>query len=553
MMERRRMQEETLCKGAGLTTMLATCCPSQGGNGHRRFLQEVQGCDALPTTCPVACAPLFIEYFERCQGIIEDLKPDERQGFQELYGNCEEVEQATTAMLQDARPAMIFHVVVMDVEAAARQAQSEMPGGGRLDQSFGPPLIGPKPAPSPSPPTSGGAAEIAQEFRRICTTANLTDCVPRCNRFTYGFLLSIEIDRRGTVMTCNKMGLLFSWQGQASLGGYIGDDFQAFFSSVVSGAAGTYITKLDGDAGISMDLRIEPGQTVMVSGDEALVVAPAWGSGGFAVQQFGSLAIARISLMAVALRSTLASFGPGGRLALNRVSVVGHPELGELTGLVTARQVSEPLTIEPQDLFASLPAFTVLSGPCTVAEGGRCVGRWPGGYLPNEDCEIIVSGPGGVLGTCPVFDIQDTPNSDFIVTPDGRHHDSADCPSGLLLGPGRTVTWHSDDTIQGHNNIVSREQLDFFGGGLRQNYHEGAGGGWQICFDGGPLPFDDGQNLTLAGASCPSFSCPAYGLSGYDCASRPLTCSSCSLTVSDSTALVLIGCNIPIQVHVSSL
>ena len=25
------------------------------------------------------------------------------------------------------------------------------------------------------------------------------------------------------------------------------------------------------------------------------------------------------------------------------------------------------------------PTFVVNSGPCTVAEGGRCVGRWPGG------------------------------------------------------------------------------------------------------------------------------------------------------------------------------
>ena len=46
-----------------------------------------------------ACAPLLIGYFEGCQGIIDDLAPDERQGFQELYGNCQEVEQAAAAML----------------------------------------------------------------------------------------------------------------------------------------------------------------------------------------------------------------------------------------------------------------------------------------------------------------------------------------------------------------------------------------------------------------------------------------------------------------------
>ena len=40
---------------------------------------------------------------------------------------------------------------------------------------------------------------MAQEFRRVCTTANLATCVPECNAVTYGFLLSIEIDGKGTV------------------------------------------------------------------------------------------------------------------------------------------------------------------------------------------------------------------------------------------------------------------------------------------------------------------------------------------------------------------
>jgi hypothetical protein len=62
---------------------------------------------------------LFIEYFEGCQGIIDDLAQDERHGFQELYGNCQEVEQAAAAMLQDAKPAMMFHVVVLN-EATAQ-------------------------------------------------------------------------------------------------------------------------------------------------------------------------------------------------------------------------------------------------------------------------------------------------------------------------------------------------------------------------------------------------------------------------------------------------
>ena len=100
-------------------------------------------------------------------------------------------------------------------------------------------------------------------------------------------------------MTCNKMGQLFSWQGQASLSGYIGEDFAAFFSSVVSGAAGTYLATLLADAGISTDLTIQPGQVVVVSGDQSLAAAPAWGTGRFSVLQFGSLLLSYVQLDAV--------------------------------------------------------------------------------------------------------------------------------------------------------------------------------------------------------------------------------------------------------------
>eukprot|EP01050_Picozoa_sp_SAG11_P041646 SAG11_NODE_18774_length_481_cov_2.130890_1_plen_113_part_01 len=67
-MNRRRMQEDALCRRSGLTVMLEACCPSgfTMGNGHR-ILQLTEGCDALPETCSASCAPLFIEYFEGCQ------------------------------------------------------------------------------------------------------------------------------------------------------------------------------------------------------------------------------------------------------------------------------------------------------------------------------------------------------------------------------------------------------------------------------------------------------------------------------------------------------
>ena len=43
-------------------------------------------------------------------------------------------------------------------------------------------------------------------------------------------------------------------------GGYLGSDSAGFFSSVTSGAAGSYLTTLTADAGISTELTIRPGQ-----------------------------------------------------------------------------------------------------------------------------------------------------------------------------------------------------------------------------------------------------------------------------------------------------
>jgi hypothetical protein len=74
------------------------------------------------------------------------------------------------------------------------------------------------------------------------------------------------------------------------------------------------------------------------------------------------------------------------------------------------------------------PSFTVKTGdPCTTAfvDGRACVGR-PGGYLPNEKCDIVVGG-GGVLGPCPVFDIYDGGSKDALTLPGGAEYSGASC------------------------------------------------------------------------------------------------------------------------------
>ena len=209
---------------------------------------------------------------------------------------------------------------------------------------------------------------------------------------TYGFLLPIEIDGKGTVMTCNKVDGIFSWQGQASLGGYIGADSASLFSAVSSGAAGTYMGTLTADAGISTDLTIRAGQMVDITGDPGLAVA-SWGGGGFMVQQFGSLALSHVRLYAAlsvvgggslalidcdlrAGSSLVVLLGVGGSLVIQSSSVTGLVSLSDCTASLTGCAIdvgSFDLTLSGVVALSltsmTVPAF-VLNG-ATIPLGAR--------------------------------------------------------------------------------------------------------------------------------------------------------------------------------------
>jgi len=129
-------------------------------------------------------------------------------------------------------------------------------------------------------------------------------------------------------------------------------------------------------------------------------------------------------------------------------------------------------------------AFVVSSGPCTVSQGGRCVGR-PEGYGPSEDCAITVGGRGGVLGACPVFDVSCVNGAncggDSVTLPGGAAHGGSDCPEGAALAPGDAIAWASDDRWQG--SVGRRDNGCAAKGtcGLPYSAH-GLGGGWELCF-----------------------------------------------------------------------
>ena len=135
-------------------------------------------------------------------------------------------------------------------------------------------------------------------------------------------------------------------------GGYLGSDFEAFFSAVVSGAAGVYVGVLLQDAGIETDLVVRPGQRVSLSGDASLPRPPRWGGGGFTVQQRGSLSLRSVAVREVAvsggdlslaqavpadvLYQIFAAARPGSAVRLSEVTVPdSSQDLGTLTGSAT--------------------------------------------------------------------------------------------------------------------------------------------------------------------------------------------------------------------------
>ena len=161
-------------------------------------------------------------------------------------------------------------------------------------------------------------SSLAEQLSVQCTDGTAAeDCIPECNAVRHGFILLLNLDGDDTKLSCNLAHGLYSWMGAASEGGYLGADFASFLSAVISGAAGAYIVTLTEDAGIGTDLTIRPGQDVRISADPGLAAAPSWGSGGFTVQERGSL-----SLTFLAVRGAIGAEQGGASLSLSRCALL---------------------------------------------------------------------------------------------------------------------------------------------------------------------------------------------------------------------------------------
>jgi hypothetical protein len=296
--------------------------------------------------------------------------------------------------------------VLVNTEGAA-QAGGMFPGGGDGGDGGGgygqplDPLQPVTPVPPPPPPDAGAEDGTGvQQYHAVCTSADVASCVPPCNAEHHGYELLATIDGTDTKFSCNLAHGLYSWMGAASEGGYLGADAQSFFSAVVSGAAGSYIVTLTEDAGISTDLVIQPGQDVHITGSGGSLPSN-WGSGGFTVQQGGSVSLANVAVAgSITVQDGGTSSVNGGTLG-GLVSVMAGATLTLAPTVATTSGFG--LTVAANGIYSGPESIIVHDAQCyepytTLYDAWRAVTNGAGDH--HDSPPLLAQGgvAGGVTG-----------------------------------------------------------------------------------------------------------------------------------------------------------
>ena len=298
---RSRKQVDSECTDADLDARseaaMEACCPTGSEDGHRRAQAQC----SLPDACPsVTCADVFVAFLGDCRHTIlaNGMPVSDLDGFST---QCQELQAQESALGLQPVTVQMFKVQIA-TGAAPEPVSVPEPSPepvactDALESSYGPGACaqflvsgtcdsfaadslnqafaggcdltcgfcgGGQPAPEPSSSTGSSAV---QEYHAVCSSATIADCIPTCNATHHGYVLLATIDGTDTKFSCNVAHGLYSWVGAASEGGYLGVDFQAFFSAVSSGAAGNYLVTMIAAAGISTALTIRAGQIVSING-----------------------------------------------------------------------------------------------------------------------------------------------------------------------------------------------------------------------------------------------------------------------------------------------
>jgi hypothetical protein len=307
----------------------------------------------------------------------------------------------------------------------------------------------------PATPASSGS--LAHEFNLVCADGAVDSCVPACSEALRGDLLLMNLNGEDSKYSCELHHGLHSWVGAATDGGYLGSDVRAFVSAVLSGAAGYYALALTGDARIDMDLTIRLGQDVQISGGGGRSAVP-WGSGGFTVQQGGSLSMVGVVLVGglTVVQGGNATVS-GGSLALYSGSVAVSPS----TTLTLDSQCGQPYT--------------------TVGDSWRAVANTVDNH--HGDCANGGTGVGGDEW----FRFIGTGGDALALMPPGRDH-CGTVYGGWLSGWDGGGDPPGDYNQAGHFPVAAEGVVDM-----------------KACFDQGGAPFQCNVHATVGVVRCGAF------------------------------------------------
>eukprot|EP01051_Picozoa_sp_SAG22_P000595 SAG22_NODE_17_length_32684_cov_34.234095_8_plen_587_part_00 len=245
----------------------------------------------------------------------------------------------------------------------------------------------------------------------------------------------------------------------------------------------------------------------------------------------GTLSLQGVSISASVLAGVTAVNVAGSEVQLRAVSVTEHPEWGLLAGTVTigADSLSTSADGALQQVLGMLPGtFVVRSGPCTVSDGGRCVGQ-PHGYNAHDTCEIGVAGSGGLLELCapsalgsngavlvwgdgPRFNVGGYGDMNDWLIMNGRWYNwctqcfdaTPDVAGAMSCDPARRTDGGFYARLRGNSDFDGQmndcyqpphnphqcagERVSLQGGGTVSwasdpDYSYGHHGGWEICFE----------------------------------------------------------------------
>eukprot|EP01051_Picozoa_sp_SAG22_P014442 SAG22_NODE_1754_length_3656_cov_4.574360_2_plen_852_part_00 len=368
------------CNGPALTTMISACCKGNvQGNGHRRELQIVESCGRLSSACSTICAPIFIDYFRDCNGVIAEGRVQENRNifssFHDMYNRCQDTQVSAEApqpqhttknnmsialMLNGSMNAEAVQLIE-DLEARVstleNKLENELPNRSAMEARV-------SSLTAAEARTSSKANWLENELnnrtlveaglqRQIndlrtsslvlsesgCDLGPIVACFPPCTVTEFGTQLGLRIgERLGTVLICTVFNGVYGWNTlSSSTNGYFGDDVTLFMGALGSAATGLYDLTLVKNESVATSITVHARQNAQISARQAVQSPLAWGTGDFIVGESATLSLRHVQLEVpvhgnegasyLSITDCLVMFDPQHLLDVVSISVVQYSDV----------------------------------------------------------------------------------------------------------------------------------------------------------------------------------------------------------------------------------